>query len=184
MFSPWYSYRLFREHTGVSVADYIRRLRLSRSALRLKNGKERIIDAAFHLGFGSVDGYTRAFRKEFGCNPAEYAREPRPITLFIPYLVFMAVYGVALTAVQTTITTLLQESTESSVQGRIFGLMSALYASCYPLGMALFVPMADIVPLQAIMMVSGIALMLMAAFVFFHFPYVHSAGNGVQCNQQ
>lgn len=103
---------------------------------------------------------------------------------FIPYLVCMAVYGVALTAVQTTITTLLQESTEFSVQGRIFGLMSALYASCYPLGMALFGPMADSMPLQAIMMVSGIALLLTAALVFFHFPYVQSAGNGVQCNQQ
>ena len=44
-----------------------------------------MIDAAFDLGFGSVDGYTRAFRREFGCNPAEYARNPGPIPLFIPY---------------------------------------------------------------------------------------------------
>ena len=85
MFSPWYSYRLFREYTGLTVANYIRRLRLSRSALRLKNDHSRVIDAAFDLGFGSVDGYTRAFRREFGCNPAEYARHPGPIPLFIPY---------------------------------------------------------------------------------------------------
>ena len=84
-FSPWYSYRLFREHTGLTVADYIRRMRLSRSALRLKEGGVRIIDVAFDLGFGSVDGYTRAFRREFGCNPADYARNPRPIGLFLPY---------------------------------------------------------------------------------------------------
>lgn len=85
LFSPWYSYRLFREHTGLTVAHYIRRFKLSQSALRLKNANERIIDIAFELGFGSVDGYTRAFRREFGCNPVEYARNPRPITLFIPY---------------------------------------------------------------------------------------------------
>ena len=85
LFSPWYSYRLFKAHTGLSVADYIRRLRLSRSALQLKSGSGRIADIAFELGFGSVDGYTRAFRREFGCNPAEYAQNPRPITLFIPY---------------------------------------------------------------------------------------------------
>ena len=36
LFSPWYSYRLFRDYTGLTPADYIRRLRLSRSALRLK----------------------------------------------------------------------------------------------------------------------------------------------------
>lgn len=34
-FSPWYSARLFRKLTGLSPADYIRRYKLSRSALRL-----------------------------------------------------------------------------------------------------------------------------------------------------
>ena len=85
LFSPWYSYRLFKAHTGLTVADYIRRLRLSRSALRLKREEVRVIDVAYDLGFGSVDGYQRAFRREFGCNPAEYARQPVPITLFVPY---------------------------------------------------------------------------------------------------
>lgn len=85
LFSPWYSYRLFKAYTGYTPADYIRRLRLSKSALRLKNEECRIADIAFDLGFGSVDGYQRAFHREFGCNPSEYAKEPVPITLFIPY---------------------------------------------------------------------------------------------------
>ena len=84
-FSPWHSYRLFRQYTGLTPAGYIRRLRLSRSALRLKKENCRIIDAALDLGFGSVDGYTRAFFREFGVNPGTYAKEPVPITLFIPY---------------------------------------------------------------------------------------------------
>ena len=45
----------------------------------------RIVDAAFELGFGSVDGYQRAFFKEFGCNPGEYAKKPVPLYLFTPY---------------------------------------------------------------------------------------------------
>ena len=85
MFSPWYASRLFRAQTGLTPAEYIRRLRLSRSALRLKQGGCRVIDAAFELGFGSADGYTRAFFREFGCNPAEYAKKPFPIPLFVPY---------------------------------------------------------------------------------------------------
>lgn len=85
LFSPWYAHRLFCTYTGLKPAEYIRKLRLSRSAQRLKNEGCRITDVAFELGFGSQDGYQRAFLKEFGCNPGEYARRPVPITLFIPY---------------------------------------------------------------------------------------------------
>ncbi len=85
LFSPWHSYRLFQKYVGITPAEYIRKLRLSRSALRLKNENTKIIDVAFDLGFGSADGYTRAFHKEFGMNPHEFAEHPVPITLFIPY---------------------------------------------------------------------------------------------------
>lgn len=85
LFSPWYSYRLFKQYTGLSVAEYIRRLRLSKSAMLLKNEKKKVTDVAFELGYDSVDGYQRAFRKEFGYNPSEYAKDPSPISLFIPY---------------------------------------------------------------------------------------------------
>lgn len=85
LFSPWYSYRLFKEYTNLTPAEYIRRLRLSRSALRLRDENYRIIDVAFALGFGSADGYTRAFYREFGCTPKEYAGSPVPLPLFIPY---------------------------------------------------------------------------------------------------
>ena len=69
----------------MTPADYIRRLRLSKSALRLRDESCKIIDIALELGFGSVDGYQRAFFREFGCNPREYAKSPIPIYLFTPY---------------------------------------------------------------------------------------------------
>ena len=84
-YSPWYSYRLFQSLLHMTPAVYIRRLRLSKSALRLRDEKVKIIDVAFDLGFASVDGYTRAFRKEFGINPGEYAKSPVPIKLFVAY---------------------------------------------------------------------------------------------------
>ncbi len=84
-YSPWYSYRLFLQHTSMTPADYIRRLRLSKSAIKLRDESCKIIDTALELGFGSVDGYQRAFFREFGCNPREYARSPIPLYLFTPY---------------------------------------------------------------------------------------------------
>lgn len=85
LFSPWYSHRLFVRWTGLAPSEYIRRLRLSKSALKLRDETCRIADIAFEMGFGSVDGYQRAFYREFGCNPREYANRPVPLYLFTPY---------------------------------------------------------------------------------------------------
>lgn len=86
---------------------------------------------------------------------------------FILYLGLMAFYGVALTMVQTAITTMLQEKTDSPMQGRVFGLLGTMYAGFLPLGMAVFGPLADILPLQWIMIGSGIALILIAGITYF-----------------
>lgn len=87
---------------------------------------------------------------------------------FILYLGLMAFYGVALTMVQTAITTMLQEKTDTSMQGRVFGLLGTMYAGFLPIGMAVFGPLADIVPLQWIMIGSGIALILIAVITYSH----------------
>ena len=87
-FSPGYARKLFIRHLGMTPAVYIRRLKLSESALRLRDERCRILDAAMDMGFGSVDGFQRAFRNEFGCNPREYATAPVPIWLFTPYLIY------------------------------------------------------------------------------------------------
>ena len=85
LFSPWYARRLFLEYTGVTPSEYIRKLRLKQSALKLRDEDVNILDVALDSGFGSVDGYQRAFRKEFGCNPSAYAANPIPLHLFTPY---------------------------------------------------------------------------------------------------
>lgn len=84
-YSPWYSYRLFVQLLNMTPSVYIRRLRLSKSALRLRDEKIKIVDVALDAGFESVDGYQRAFYKEFGRNPYEYSICPVPIYLFKPY---------------------------------------------------------------------------------------------------
>ena len=85
LFSPWYSYRLFRDQLGLTPTEYIRKYRLSLAARRLREGGERVIDVAFDLGFANVDTFTRAFYREFGLNPSDYMKNPVPIALFIPY---------------------------------------------------------------------------------------------------
>lgn len=49
--------------------------------------------------------------------------------------------------------------------GRVFGLMGAMYSGFLPVGMAIFGPLADMLPLQWIMVGSGIALVLTTVYL-------------------
>ena len=84
---------------------------------------------------------------------------------FALYLTLMIIYGVAITMVQTATTTLIQEKAEISMQGRVFGLLGAMYSGFLPVGMAIFGPMADEFSLKWIMIGSGIALIALSIFV-------------------
>lgn len=85
---------------------------------------------------------------------------------FYVYLVLMAVYGVALTMVQTASTTLLQENITPEMSGRIFGLYGAAYSSFLPTGMVVFGLLADRISMRLLMVVSGGLLVLIAAVMF------------------
>lgn len=44
LYSPWHSYRLFTRLINMTPADYVRRLRLSTSARKLRDEKVKIVD--------------------------------------------------------------------------------------------------------------------------------------------
>ena len=82
-YSAWHAQRMFRELTGQPPFEYIRRLRLSRAALTLRDTQTKVLDVALDFMFGSHEGFTRSFSREFGVTPAEYRHRPRPVPLFI-----------------------------------------------------------------------------------------------------
>jgi AraC family transcriptional regulator len=83
-YSPWHAARVFKELTGKPPFEYIRLMRLSRAALRLRDGEERIIDVAFDFVFGSHEGFTRAFSREFGVTPQQFSQAWHPVRYFYP----------------------------------------------------------------------------------------------------
>lgn len=83
-YSPWYSAKIFKELTGKTPFEYIRALRLSRAALKLRDDNVKIIDVAFEFVFDSHEGFTRAFSKQFGITPQKYCSKTPPLKLFMP----------------------------------------------------------------------------------------------------
>jgi AraC family transcriptional regulator len=83
-YSPWHSARIFKEVTGRTPFDYIRALRLSRAAVRLRDRTTRVVDVAFDFVFDSHEGFTRAFSKQFGMSPRDYSKNRPPLKLFMP----------------------------------------------------------------------------------------------------
>lgn len=83
-YSEYYAARIFKELTEKTPFEYIRRLRLSQSAIVLRDEQTKVIDVAFDYVFDSHEGFTRAFAKEFGISPKEYAKNPKPVKLFMP----------------------------------------------------------------------------------------------------
>jgi len=83
-YSPWHAARIFKKLTGKTPFEYIRALRLSRAAVKLRDGNSRIIDVAFDFMFDSHEGFTRAFSREFGMSPRHYSKNTPPIRLFMP----------------------------------------------------------------------------------------------------
>lgn len=84
-YSQYHAARVFKEKTGMSPFEYIRRERLLQSAHLLRNYNKKIMDVALDYVFDSHEGFTRAFSKAFGINPKKYSDYPKPYGWFIPY---------------------------------------------------------------------------------------------------
>ncbi len=83
-YSPFHSARLFKADTGLAPFEYIRGMRLARSARLLEAPGTRVLDVALQFVFDSHEGFTRAFYRQFGVTPKAYALRPRPLPPFPP----------------------------------------------------------------------------------------------------
>ncbi len=83
-YSPWHAARVFKALTGRSPFEYIRAVRLSRAAVRLRDEDVKVVDVAFDFVFDSHEGFTRAFSKQFGVTPQHFSQARPPVKLFLP----------------------------------------------------------------------------------------------------
>ncbi len=72
-FSANYFNRIFRSHTGFNVMEYVKFRKLNRAARMLRSSPDRdILSIALDSGYESHEGFTRAFKEQYGKTPSEY----------------------------------------------------------------------------------------------------------------
>ncbi len=80
--------------------------------------------------------------------------------VFWLYLVFMGIFGVAMPVFNTPATVLLQQKVDGDFLGRVFSVISMISSTTMPLSMLVFGPLADYVPIDLLLVVTGIMLFI------------------------
>jgi AraC family transcriptional regulator len=76
-FSPYHFHRIFTAFTGEPLGDFIRRLRLERSAMHLLYLDAPITEIGLSAGYETPAAYARAFQAHFGMSPSAYREQIR-----------------------------------------------------------------------------------------------------------
>lgn len=74
--------KIFSVLSGISLGEYIRKRRLSKSFYDLKETDTKIIDIAFKYGYQSSESYSRAFQQLFQISPSNARKTMDQLTLF------------------------------------------------------------------------------------------------------
>ncbi len=87
---------------------------------------------------------------------------------FVTYMVIMVISGTTMPMLSTPSMAIIQEQVDVNMQGRVFSLMQIIMTAMVPLGMVLFGPLADIVPIQYIFILTGVCITLMGVSIYFN----------------
>jgi DHA3 family macrolide efflux protein-like MFS transporter len=86
---------------------------------------------------------------------------------FWVFLGFMFFMGILLPYFNANTMVILQERVEVDYQGRVFSFVNIVTGSAMPLGMLVFGPIADVIPIEWLMIVTGFAMVIQGIAVFF-----------------
>jgi len=93
---------------------------------------------------------------------------------FTVYLIIMGTAGLFLPVMTTAQTVFIQEITQPAMMGRVFSIIQIISASSMPVAILLFGPLADAMPIETILIVSGILLVLVAVVYYYSYKKNYS----------
>lgn len=91
--SAYHYQRMFTYMAGITLAEYIRRRKMSLAAVDLQNGSGRVIDIAEKYGYQSPTAFNRAFQSFHGIAPSSVKTEGASVKSFSPIVFRITVKG-------------------------------------------------------------------------------------------
>jgi AraC-like DNA-binding protein len=70
--SPFHLSRTFSQQMGMTIPQYLRKLRIERAAELLRSGSHNVTEAAMEVGYSSLSHFSLAFCQTMGCCPGLY----------------------------------------------------------------------------------------------------------------
>jgi AraC-like DNA-binding protein len=74
--SHFYLSRTFSKEMGITIAQYLRKLRMEKAAELLKSGRFNVTQAALEVGYSSLSHFSQVFHETYGCCPGLYTIAP------------------------------------------------------------------------------------------------------------
>lgn len=90
---PYHFQRMFFYMTGITLAEYIRRRRMSLAAVDLQGGQMKVIDVALKYGYDSPTAFNRAFQSVHKVAPSQVKKEKVLLKSYPPVRFSLAVLG-------------------------------------------------------------------------------------------
>jgi len=84
------------------------------------------------------------------------------------YLAIMFLSGIPMPMFNVPTTTLLQEMVDPDMQGRVFGVMQLIMNTILPVGMLLFGPIADVITVEILLVLSSALMAVPGLWIFFN----------------
>lgn len=129
------------------------------------------IEIAFSIGMmlgGLIVGFFKVFNNKI--NLMAFAFSITGLTTFLLgftiffwfYCTVIILMGIAVPLFHTTSTVLIQEKVEEEYLGRVFGILAMIGTSMVPLGMIVFGPIADLISIDSILIITGLIIIVLS----------------------
>ncbi len=73
-YDRFYIMKLFKKEIGVTIIDYINKVKINNSIIQINNTNDLLIKIALDNGFYSLEYFSEIFKKEIGVSPKKFEK--------------------------------------------------------------------------------------------------------------